>query len=58
VNRTTRVRYNNNTYQRLYSKEEDEKRLEAAEMRFMCRTAGYTILDKKREMNTFWKNCK
>jgi hypothetical protein len=29
-------------------KKQDEKRLEAAEMRFMRRTAGYTILDKKR----------
>jgi hypothetical protein len=29
-------------------KKQDEKRLEAAEMRFMRWTAGYTILDKKR----------
>jgi hypothetical protein len=30
------------------AKKQDEKRLEAAEMRFMHWTAGYMILDKKR----------
>jgi hypothetical protein len=32
-------------------KKQDEKRLEAAEMRFMRWTAGYTILDMKRNEN-------